>query len=160
MRRLLPYPLLWLGLLAMWLLLNGSFSLGQVLLGAVIATFACWAVLPLEPPKSRLRNVGAILRLLGTVVVDVARSNIGVFRLILSGRSPRSAFVTIPIELKDPNGLAILACIITATPGSAWIHHDTLLGTVTIHVLDTEDSEVWGANLKSNYERRLMEILE
>ena len=37
MSRVLPYPLLTAGLLLMWLLLTG-FSLGQLLLGALIAT--------------------------------------------------------------------------------------------------------------------------
>ena len=42
MTRLFAYPLLWLMLLGMWLLLNGSVDLGQVLLGAAVASFAFW----------------------------------------------------------------------------------------------------------------------
>lgn len=158
MKRLMPYPLLWLSLLAMWVALNGSLGLGQVLLGAIVATVACLAVTALEPPKARLRRVGTIIQLIGLVVGDVVRSNIAVIALILSRRPPRSVFVTIPLELKDPNGLAVLSCIVTATPGSAWIHYDSMLSRVTIHVLDTEDGPVWSAALKSNYEQRLLEI--
>ena len=160
MNRFLPYPLLWLALLAMWLALNGSVAPGQVLLGAVIATFACWSVRRLEPPKPRLRHIGTILQLIGHVVTDVVRSNIAVIGLVVTGRTPRSKFVTIPLELREPNGLAILACIITATPGSAWIEYDSMLNQVTIHVLDTEDEAAWNAALKRNYERRLMEIFQ
>jgi multicomponent K+:H+ antiporter subunit E len=158
MRRLLPFPLLWLSLLAMWVLLVGNLSAAQLLLGALVAGAATWAVVPLEPPKPRIRRIGAIVRLAGVVLADIVLSNLAVMRLIASGRPPRSAFVTIPLDLKDPNGLAVLACIVTATPGSAWIQHDSLLANVTIHVLDTPDEAAWGAALKHNYERRLLEI--
>lgn len=160
MRRLMPYPLLWLSLVAMWLLLNNIFALGQLLLGMLVATLACGAVARLELPKARLRKIGAIIKLVGLVISDVVLSNIAVMRLVLSGREPRSVFVTVPLELKDPNGLAVLSCIVTATPGSAWIHHDSMRESVTIHVLDTEDEAAWNAALKRNYEQRLLEIFQ
>jgi multicomponent K+:H+ antiporter subunit E len=159
-KRLLPYPLLWLALLGMWLALNSSIAPGHLLLGAAIATLACWTVVRLEPPKPRFRKIGTIIRLIALVVTDIVNSNIAVIKLVLSGRPARSRFVLVPLELSDPNGLAILACIVTATPGSAWIHHDSMLHRVTIHVLDTEDEAAWNAALKRNYEQRLMEIFE
>jgi multicomponent K+:H+ antiporter subunit E len=158
MRRLLPYPLLWLALFAMWLLANDSVALVHILAGAVIATLACLALVALEPPKPRIRRVGTIVQLVALVLGDIFASNIAVFRLIVSGRAPRSVFVTIPLDLRDPNGLAVLACIVTATPGSAWVHHDSKHSTVIIHVLDTADGAEWSAMLKRNYEQRLLEI--
>lgn len=160
MRRVLPHPLLWLSLLGTWLLLNDSVSPGHILLGAVVAAAACWAVVAIEPPRPRVRRIGTVAGLVGFFVRDVILSNLAVIRLILSGRAPRSTFVTIPLDLEDPTGLAVLACIVTATPGSAWIHHDSLSASVTIHVLDTTDGAGWGAALKRNYERRLREIFE
>ena len=158
--RALSRPLVWMGLLAMWLLLNGSIAPGQIILGMLVATVACWAALPLVPPKSRIRNVGAIAVLLGAVIRDVIKSNIAVLWLVLSGRTARSAFIDIPLELTDENGLAILACIVTATPGSAWIEHNSARNIVTIHVLDTPDVEAWATDFKHTFEQRLVEILQ
>lgn len=152
-------PLVWFGLLAAWLLLNGSISPGQIILGAVVATIACWMTMPLVPPKSQVSNLATIAALILAVVADVVKSNIAVLRLVLSGRTARSAFVDIPLELTDENGLAILACIVTATPGSAWIQHNSARNVVTIHVLDTEDPDAWAAEFKQTYEQRLVEIL-
>jgi multicomponent K+:H+ antiporter subunit E len=153
-------PLVWLGLLAIWLLLNGSVAPGQVILGMIVATFACWTALPLAPAKSRVSNIPTIATLLVAVAADIVMSNIAVLRLVLSGRKARSTFVDIPLELTDENGLAILACIVTATPGSAWIQHSSALNIVTIHVLDTENPEAWAAEFKRTYEQRLVEILQ
>ena len=94
------------------------------------------------------------------VFVDAVWSNLEVFWLLVTGREARSAFITIPLELKDPTGLTILACIVTATPGSAWVHYDSQRSTVLIHILDTEDEAAWTAMLKHKYERLLLEILE
>lgn len=156
----LSRPLVWFGLVGVWLLLTDSLAPGQIVLGVLVATLACWLTWRLWPPKSRVRNVGTIATLIVTMVVDIVKSNIAVLRLILSGRTPRSAFVDIPLELRDENGLAILACIVTATPGSSWVQHDSARGLVTIHVLDTPDPDAWAAEFKQTYERRLVEILQ
>jgi multicomponent K+:H+ antiporter subunit E len=160
MSRILPYPLLWVALLAMWLLLSDSLAPGQWLLGAVVATLASLAMRRLQPPRSKIRNLGAILGLCGAFAVDVARSNIAVIGLVFSRRRPRPAMVTIPLELTDPNGLAILSFIITATPGSAWVDYRSRPGSVTVHVLDVADKEEWGRTIKHQYEARLLEIFQ
>lgn len=152
--------LVWFSLLAVWLLLTDSLSPGQILLGIIVATIACWAALRLAPPKSRMTHPGTIAVLMWLVIRDIVKSNIAVLGLILTGRPPRSAFIDIPLELTDENGLAILACIVTATPGSAWIGHDASCNVVTIHVLDTLDNAAWAADFKLTYERRLLEILQ
>jgi len=158
--KVIRFPLLWTGLLMVWLLLNGSVAPGHFLLGAVVATVGCWAVRSVAPPSPRVKNLGTVVELVWLVIKDIVRSNIAVLGLIISGREARSAFVNIPLELIEENGLAILAAIVTATPGSAWIQHDRRRRMVTIHVLDTGDVDAWAADFKRTYEKRLVEILQ
>jgi len=161
LKRILPYPLLSLSLLVMWLLLNQSLGLGQILLGAFIAVMAGLVTAALDPPKPKVRSYLAILKLLWVVVIDVLRSNIEVVGVILSGRSRETnRFIEIPLELRDRVGLTILACIITATPGSAWLNYDSFRGVVLIHVLDLQDEAVWIATVKQRYEALLLEIFQ
>jgi multicomponent K+:H+ antiporter subunit E len=158
MRSVLPYPLLALSLLAMWILLNGL-SAGHLLLGGVVAIAASAVMAQLQPAKPRLRSWRAILRLALVVPVDIFRSNVAVSRLILAGTGGRklSGFVTIPLALRDRTGLAVLACIITSTPGTAWVEYDSNRSILLLHVLDLE-SEDWVKLIKTRYERSLMEI--
>jgi multicomponent K+:H+ antiporter subunit E len=160
MTRILPFPLVSAGLLGLWLLLNQALSLGQILLGSVLALAGGWALTALQPPKARVRRVGAILRLLCLVLADIARSNIAVGRIILGlgGPQRRSGLANIPLDLRDPYALAALACIITATPGTLWVNFDA--GVLTIHVLDLIDESEWVKTIKSRYERHLLEIFE
>lgn len=157
---LLPHPLASAGLLVLWLLLNQTLSPGHILLGAAVALVGGWTLAALEPPKARLRGQAAIFRLAALVFVDIVRSNIAVARIILGLERRRWAagFVKIPLELRDPYGLAVLACIITSTPGTLWVDFNEASGTLTIHVLDLVDEAAWVRTIKGRYERPLLEI--
>jgi multicomponent K+:H+ antiporter subunit E len=159
MRRLLPFPIASAAVLALWLLLNQSLSLGHFLLGGVVALVGGWTLAALELPKVRPRRLGALCRLLALVLADIVRSNIAVARIILGlERRRTSGFVDIPLELRNPYGLAVLACIITSTPGTLWVDFDAASGTLTIHVLDLVDRSEWLRTIKGRYERLLLEI--
>lgn len=162
MRRWLPYPLLALALLAMWLLLSQSVAPGTVVLGAVVALATGWTLSALDPPKTRFRRPGAALALALVVFVEIVRSNNAVARIILSrrARNRRSGFVRIPLDTRNPYSLAALACIITATPGTIWVEYDSADNTMLLHVLDLIDEDEWVDIIKQRYERRLMEIFE
>lgn len=159
---LLPYPLLSAALLVLWLLLNKSVSPGHLMLGSVLAVLASWTMAALRPEKPRIRRPGAALRLAGMVVIDILRSNLAVGRIILRSREPgvNAGFMTIPLDLRDRHGLAVLAIIITSTPGTIWVNYDAAKGTLLLHVLDLVDETVWLRTIKGRYERQLMEIFE
>jgi multicomponent K+:H+ antiporter subunit E len=163
MRRILSFPLGLAGLIVLWLLLNQALSLGQVVLGGMVALVGLWAFTALDPESVRVRRLGAIFRLAGLVLADIVRSNIAVARIIigLSGeRERRSGFVEIPLDLDNPYGLATLACIITATPGTLWVSLDEAKATLIIHVLDLVDESDWIRTIKTRYEKLLLEIFE
>ncbi len=159
MKRLIPYPLMTLALVAMWLLLNQSVAPVHLFMGFILALAATWITVPLgiEPPNIRLSL--AIPRLALAVLHDIVRSNIAVARIILS-RDARttSGFVRIPLDTRNRYCLAVLACIITATPGTIWMEHDSRRNILMLHVLDLVDENHWIGIVKQRYERLLMEI--
>lgn len=150
-----------ISLIIMWLLLT-SFSFGQLLVGSVVAFIAAQGLAALQPAKPGLRHWGLVFRLSAIVCYDIVRSNIAVAKIILQGgrRARKSAFMTIPLDLRDPTGLAILAVIITSTPGTAWLDYDPVHGTLLLHVFDLVDETVWFDLIKNRYEYFLREIFE
>lgn len=163
MIRLLPYPLLALAFLALWLLLVESVSPGAMLLGAALAVAGSGVLAALRLPRGRLRRLGVLPGLLRDVLLEVVRSNNAVARIILQPRAPgarRSGFVLVPLDMRSPHGLSALACILTATPGTVWVDYDTRDGTMLVHVLDLVEEETWVRVIKDRWERRLMEIFE
>ena len=156
-------PVLVAGLLVLWLLLNRSASLGHVVLGLVVASGVAWASSGLRPLQPKLRRAHLAVELLARVLRDIVRSNFNVARIVLGfrrGNGLRSGFVKIPLVLKDPHGLAVLAAIITSTPGTVWVGHDVEASILTLHVLDLAGEEALVAEVKGHYERLLREIFE
>ena len=162
MNNILPYPGLSLALGAMWLLLQNSVAptalAGAILVGLV----APWSLARLKAPRLKLKSFTATLRLGAVVVYDIVHSNISVARIILGGaRSARaSGFVAIPLGLTNQYGLALLAIIITSTPGTLWAQHDPARGRLLLHVLDLVDESDWIKLVKERYEPLLMEMFE
>jgi multicomponent K+:H+ antiporter subunit E len=163
MTRLLPYPLLALAFLFLWLLLQESVSPGAILLGAVLAVAGGFVLAALQAPKGRIGRLRPVPGLLFAVLLEIVRSNNAVARIILQPREPgarRSGFVHIPLDMRSPYGLSALACILTATPGTVWVDYDARSGTMLMHVLDLVDEETWVRTIKQKWERQLMEIFE
>jgi multicomponent K+:H+ antiporter subunit E len=162
MKRLLPTPLLSLALLCLWLLLNHSLSLGHLLLGSTLAIAIPLLTAGLRPLPVRICRPGTILRLMLTVMADTVQSNIGVMRLLLSPGAPRypANFVHVPLQLRDPNALAVLATIVCITPGTAWAELSLDRSMLLLHVLEVDDADAIAAHIKQRYERPLMEIFE
>jgi multicomponent K+:H+ antiporter subunit E len=160
-RRWLPYPLLSVLLALIWLLFNQSLAPGTIVLGAVLGIVLAHAYGMLGPPKALVRHYPMLLRLLLRVIVDIVRSNLAVARLILRrGNDVHSGFVAIPLTLTDRHGLAVLACIITSTPGTIWVSYDSDQNILLIHVLDLVDEQAAIEAIKQHYERPLLEIFQ
>jgi multicomponent K+:H+ antiporter subunit E len=162
MKRLLPAPLLSTALFALWLLLNRQLAPGHLLLAALLAILVPLVCAPLRPLPVRVRRPGVALRLVGIVARDVVVSNFDVAWGVLRAgrRPPRSAFVRIPLDLRDANGLAALAVITTIVPGTVWSELALDRSAFLLHVFDLDDEAAFVAHFKARYERPLMEIFE
>ena len=149
-------------LFGIWLLLNDTVSAGHVMLGLVLTIAIAASTAAIRPLTARPHHLLTAVRLFFVVLIDIIRSNFAVARIILGPKKRRSnsGFMKIPIDIRDPYGLAMLACIITATPGTIWAGLSQDGRTLTIHVLDLQDEETWVRTIKQRYERRLMEIFE
>jgi multicomponent K+:H+ antiporter subunit E len=162
MRRVLPYPILSLGLFVASILLSASVAPPSLALAVLLALLAPIIMLALGVDRVRVKWPMAIVRLAIDVVGDIVRSNWAVSHIILGRRRHErtSGFIHIPLDLRDRYGLAVLAIIITSTPGTLWVEYESATGRLLLHVLDLVDEETWVRLIKDRYERRLMEIFE
>ncbi|MFZ6750913.1 Na+/H+ antiporter subunit E [Undibacterium sp. Ren11W] len=160
--RLLPAPVLSLALIAMWLLLNNAFSLGQCLLAVLVGVLAPLLTASLRPTAVSFKKPGVALRLFWQVGYDVLIWNWRVLRgtLARSDQLPEGDFVIVPLELRDPNGLAVLAAIMSVIPGTIWSELALDRSALLVHMFEVDNIEVEIALIKSRYERPLQEIFE
>jgi len=159
MRTLLPAPLVSATLLAAWLLLNQSLSIGHLLLGAALAWAVPWVCERFRDDRPRIGRPGAIVRLGAVVLYDIVVSNIEVARRILGPESAiRPRFVWVPLDIRDPHGIAALAGIITMTPGTLSSDLTDDRRHLLVHAFNVDDEAALVASIKARYEAPLMEI--
>ncbi|ETD71714.1 sodium:proton antiporter [Pelistega indica] len=149
-------------LTVLWLLLNNTIDVAQALLGFLISFTLVILSLKLRPDLAYPRKLWLIIKLILRVVSDIFKSNLDVGRLILQWKRNdfTSGYVYIPLEIRDPHALAVLACIVTYTPGTVWsglTENDYIL---RLHVLDLDDESEWFNIIKYRYEKLLLEIFE
>ena len=147
-------------LFVVWLLLNQSVSPGTLLMGAVLAVLVPLGTKSLRPGSVTMRKPLVAFKLWAIVMRDFVRSNIRVATLILT-RRPRdipSGFLQVPLDMRDPHALALLAMILCLTPGTAWAEVSRDRSMLLLHVFEIVDADAMVAMIKQRYERPLMEI--
>ena len=159
MDRLLPHPFL-SGLLGLsWMALAGA-SVAHALLALVLAVLLPLSLRPFLGDLPRVRAPVTALRLLGHVLWDIAVANVVVARLVLGPADRlRPAFLEVPLSIREPYGITLLATIITTTPGTVSVALTPDARILRIHALDVEDPVRTVDTIKRRYEQPLKEIL-
>ena len=159
-QRWLTHPWLSVLLAATWLLLQHSVSVFHVLSGVLIGLIVPRLLKDFLPDPRRL-NMRAAVRLGGVVLWDIVVSNIVVARLVLGPMSrPQPAWVPVPLTLTDPTAIALLATIITTTPGTVSCTIDEERREILVHALNCDDPAQMAADIKTRYEAPLLAIFE
>ena len=152
MSRAFPSPLVSLVLFAGWLLLNGL-SVGNVVLGAALALGIPALTARFRTESPHLGSLSSALRLTGVVLWDIVVSNLHVARLILGPeRNIVPRFVWVPLEIRDPHGIASLAGIVTMTPGTLSADLSDDRRYLLVHALNASDEAELIAGIKERYE--------
>ena len=160
-KKYLSYIFLPLLLASLWLLLNG-FSTDQFALAALLALILSVAAIPFRPLRATMQHPFLAIKLFFHVTIDIVKSNYDVGRIVLFTKksNPTPGFLDIKITLRDPHGLAALACIITYTPGTVWSGFNEKEQLLTLHILDLKDEQFWLDTIQKRYQAPLIEIFE
>ncbi|WP_420474726.1 Na+/H+ antiporter subunit E [Noviherbaspirillum sp. ST9] len=164
MKRWLPSPLVAGILLLLWLLLHQSMDPATFLLGALLAIGVPMLTRPFFHPIGfpRIKKPMLLCRLLFVAGMEIVRSAFNVGRIILFARPAglNSQFIRIPLDLRNPYGLALLSCLINMTPGTVWVEIEPEKYELVLHVFDLHDEQWWIDTIKAEYEKPLIDIFE
>lgn len=161
-KTVLPAPLMSASLLALWLVLARSLSVGQTALGLVLALVVPHLTASLRTTRGGARRPLVVARYILVVGYDVLASNLEVARGVLTFRfrPAHARFVIVPLELRDPLGLAALAMVTTVVPGTVWSEIALDRSALMLHVWNVDDELAFIARFKARYEQPLREIFE
>ncbi|MEM0977843.1 MAG: Na+/H+ antiporter subunit E [Pseudomonadota bacterium] len=133
-------------LFALWLLISGVYKPLTIGLGVASTLFAIWISARMnrvdgQPNDIRINDFRVLQYFFGYLMVEIAKSNWAVTKLILSLRKdPQSNYVVVPHGQKTDLGETIFANSITLTPGTLTV--ETSVDAFRVHVLDYQESDM------------------
>ena len=158
--RLLPHPGLTTLLIAVWLLLPNTFTVGGLLMAIVIGILVPLLTAPFWPNRPPLRFGWPMIEYALVVLWDIVIANFQVARLILfrRNRDLRSRWLVIPLDLRSAEAITTLAGTISLTPGTVSADVAADGRSLLVHALHVEDEAAEVARIKARYEARLIRI--
>lgn len=157
--RWLTHPVLSLLLAVVWLLLQQSLAPSNLLTAVALGLVVPRLVHGFLGPAARPHGLLYTARFMAVVLWDIVVSNLTVARIVLDPSSrPQPAWVPVPLDLRHPQGVTLLATIITTTPGTVSCVVDEDRGAILVHALDCADPAAMAAQIKQRYEQPLRRI--
>ena len=161
-RRIFPHPLLTLLLTLVWCLLTNTPSSGAVAFGLILGILIPILTAPYWPKRPVMQKPYRMVSYILIVVWDIIVANVQVALIVLfkSNAKMQPNWVCIPLDLRTPEAIAILAGTITLTPGTVSADLSDEGHSLLVHALDAPDPAAVREEIKERYERRLKEIFE
>tara|TARA_R110002096_G_scaffold47539_36_gene126866 strand:- start:2585 stop:3076 length:492 start_codon:yes stop_codon:yes gene_type:complete len=162
LRRLFPHPYLTLLLVVVWMLLVNQLKLGSLVFALFLGTVIPLLTAPYWPDRATLRDPVAIIGYVLIVIWDIIKSNFIVAGIVLfkPNAALKSAWVTVPLDLRTPEAITVLAGTITMTPGTLTADISADGCALLIHCLHAPDPDAVRDDIKARYETRLKRIFE
>jgi multicomponent K+:H+ antiporter subunit E len=162
LRKLFPHPYLTLMLIVVWMLLVNRIAVGSLVMAIILGTLIPLLTAAYWPNQPKIRSLPAFIGYVLLVMWDIILANIQVARIILFLPNSRiqSRWITVPIDLRTPEAITMLAGTITLTPGTVTADMSACGRALLIHSLHAPDPDAVRDEIKSRYEARLKRIFE
>ena len=162
LRRIFPHPHMSVLLTLVWMLLANAISLNSLVMGVLLGIVIPFVTQPYWPDRPKLRNWPMIASYILIVLWDIVVANVTVAMIILFKRDAdrQPNWVCIPLDLRSPEAITVLAGTITMTPGTVSADLSSGGHNLLVHCLDAPDPGAVRDEIKQRYERRLKEIFE
>ena len=153
LHKILPHPILTLILAVVWTLLQNSVSAGMVVFGIILGIIIPLLTAAYWPDRPQGFRLGKMISYSGVVLWDIVLANIQVAKVVLfvPNSALKPAWIVIPLDLKQPEAITILAGTITLTPGTVSADLSDEGHSLLVHVLHTDDPDGEVTTIKSRY---------
>jgi len=157
---LFPHPFLTILLAVVWVILQNNVSAGMAVFGLILGIIIPRLTANWWPDRPAGFKMGKMVAYVLIVLWDILVANVQVAWIILtrSNAKMRTHWIVIPLDLRAPEAITILAGTITLTPGTVSADMSNTGHHLLVHVLDAADPDAVRDDIKSRYEARLLEI--
>ncbi len=147
-------------LMALWVASTGEFTYSNALLGFVIAFIALYWLRGMFRQTSYFQKVPLALKFAGIFAWEMLLANLRVaWEVVTPTALRRPGIVGVPLEARTDLEIAILANIVSLTPGSLSIDVSPDRKTLYVHTMFVDDPEEFRREIKENFESWIVALL-
>jgi multicomponent Na+:H+ antiporter subunit E len=142
-----------------WLALTGDWSLAAAAFSIALAWLLLRLVRPLGGEGFRRVRLSRLPGFLLYLLKEILVANLKVAAAVVapSGRL-RPAIVAVPLALDRDAEIALLANLITLTPGTLSLDVSPDRRTLYVHAMSTEGPDALRREIREGFERRILEV--
>lgn len=150
-------------LAALWMALNEQYTLGGFIfgLGLAILVMSLLRSINVATPPISLVRVGKGVQLVGYFLWELVLANVRMVpEVFRPTKELRPGIVAIPLSLTEESHIALLANLVSLTPGTLSLYVSDDHSTLYVHVLRLPSGgpEVVVKEIKQGFERRIREV--
>jgi multicomponent Na+:H+ antiporter subunit E len=151
---------LWNILLAVvWAAITGNFAPGNLALGFVLGLLVLYLARPVIGTSDYARRLVQAIGLVLFFIWDLILSNLSVaYDVIRLRLYLRPGVIAIPLDARTDAEIALLANLITMTPGSLSLDVSADRQTLYLHAMHVDDPEALRRKIKDGFERRILAV--
>jgi len=143
-----------------WSALFGGFGRENLALGFAVGFVALWLVRPIFGPTRYFGKLGDVVRLVLFFIMELVISSLRVVSYVFLPTSRlKPGILALPLAARTDFEIALLANLISLTPGSLSLELSDDRQTLFVHCMDIDDPETLRRELKQGMERRVLETL-
>lgn len=132
----------------------------NLFIGFVLGYFVLWVSPGVAQRTRYFHRVGQGLRFLGFFLRELA---VATARIAYDVLTPtpymKPAVIGIPLDVETDMEIALLAIVVTLTPGSLALDVSSDRKTLYVHAMYVTDPEALRRDIKRGFERRILELL-
>lgn len=153
--------LLNLVLAMIWAIGTSQLTLMTLTIGFVLGFLVLYFLQPLIATGSYVRKVGRAVRLALVSLGMISKANVRVaFDVVTPHPRLRPGIIAIPLNARRDDEIAILANVVTLTPGTLALEIAGDRSCLFVHTLHLDDREAFERSIKQGLERQILELME
>ncbi|MGQ9888782.1 MAG: Na+/H+ antiporter subunit E [Aggregatilineales bacterium] len=145
---------------AAWAALSGQFTLENLAAGYAIGYVVLWLARGTLGQSSYFVKVPQAFGFAGYFLWELIKANVRVaYEVLTPGHTMRPAIVAIPLDVRTPLAITLLAQMITLTPGTLSLDVSSDRRVLYVHAMYVDDVDAFRRSIKNGFERRLRDVL-
>lgn len=141
-----------------WAAVTGGFSALNLAFGFGLGALALVLIRECTGRPGYIGRIARAAALAGLFLVELAKSAVRVAAMVVSPRlDPHPAIVAFPLTVTSDIEIALLANLITLTPGTLSVDVSDDRRVLFVHCIDAPDPAAVIADIRDGFERRILE---